>query len=247
MKINKPIVFFDIETTGLDIQKDRIIEIATIKYDVDGSSEEKKYRFNPQIPISKEASEVHGITNDMLKDCPYFVQYAKSLSEYMYGCDIGGYNSDFFDFPFLIKEMERSGVEDFPNWELNLIDVYKYEKYLNSNKLGEVYKRYTGKILEGSHDALNDIRATIEILFHQTKNNKDITPEEIDLLCQSDKKRFDVNQKLYINKDGVVCWSIGKFAHKPFDYDLKYLNWVLNSDFPKETKQKLNELIKNKQ
>jgi DNA polymerase III subunit epsilon len=243
MKISRPILFFDLETTGLDIQKDRIVQIATIKLLMDGSTEEKKYLFNPQILISPEASAVHGITDEMVQGAPFFTQYAKSLADYMHGCDIAGFNSDYFDFPLLIKEFNRCGIVDFPNWDFNLVDVLKYEKLLKPNNLSEVYKRYTGKTLEGAHDALNDVRATLEILMHQTDGNEDITPEDIDLLCQGERKRFDLNGKLYINKEGVVCWAIGKNAHKSVFADMPYLDWVLKSDFPEETKQKIKSLL----
>jgi DNA polymerase-3 subunit epsilon len=243
MQIIKPIVFFDIESTGLDVLNDRIVQIATLKLCLDGTKEEKCYLINPQISIPKEASDIHGITDDIIKEEPYFKQLAKSLCEYFRDCDIGGFNSDYFDIPILIKEFERCGIV-FPDWELNTIDVYKYEKHLRPNNLKEVYKRYTGKELEGAHDALNDVRATLEVLLHQVDGNDEIMPSDIDLYCQGDKLRFDFNQKTYMNKEGYVCWSFGKNINKPVINDLEYLKWVLNNDFPEETKSKLKTLLK---
>jgi DNA polymerase-3 subunit epsilon len=244
MNITKPIVFFDLETTGLDLSKDRAVSIATLKIDLEGKTEEKKILINPEMAIPTGASDIHGITDEMVADAPTFKQISKSLFTYFEGCDVAGYNSDYYDVPLLMKEFSRCGI-DFPTWELNLVDVLKFEKLLNPNNLGEVYNRYTGKVLEGAHDALNDIRATFEILMCQLEKHgkNDLTPQEIDLMCQGERKRFDVSGKTYLNANGEVCWSIGKNAHNPVTKDTAYLNWVLNSDFPEETKTKLRTLL----
>lgn len=241
MKITKPIIFFDLETTGVDITNARIVQIACIKIDLDGNKEEKCMLIKPLIPIPKDASDIHGITDEMVKEAPYFSQIAVALNEYFKGCDIGGYNSDNYDLPLLIQEFERCNIE-FPTWELNTVDVLKYERLLNPNTLEAVYKRYTGNKLEGSHDALNDVRATLEVLLHQIKSNEEKTPQEIDLECQGDKKRYDFGNKTYINKDGVVCWSFGKNINKPVLEDMGYFEWVLKNDFAIELKTKLKKL-----
>ena len=245
MNIIRPIVFFDLETTGLDLSKDKIVSIATIKIDLEGNVEEKTILINPQILIPKEASDVHGITNEMVADAPTFKQVSKSLFLYFENCDIAGFNSDYYDVPLLMKEFSRCAIE-FPTWELNLLDVLKFEKHLNPNNLKEVYFRYTGKVLEGAHDALNDIRATFEILMCQLQKHgkEDLTPQDIDLMCQGDRKRFDLSGRTYINLNGDVCWSIGKNANNPVVNDPAYLNWVLSSDFPDDTKTKLRSLLK---
>jgi DNA polymerase-3 subunit epsilon len=241
MKISKPIIFFDLETTGLDIVNSRIVQIACIKIDLEGNKEEKCMLIKPLIPIPKEASDVHGITDEKVKDAPYFSQIAIALNEYFNGCDIGGYNSDNYDVPLLIQEFERCNIE-FPTWELNLVDVLKYERLLNPNNLGAVYERYTGNKLEGSHDALNDVRATLEVLLHQIKSNQEKTPQEIDLECQANKKRYDFSNKTYMDKDGTVRWSFGKNLNKSVIEDVGYLNWVLKNDFPNELKNKIKIL-----
>jgi len=244
MNITRPIVFFDLETTGLDLSTDRAVSIATLKIDLEGKTEEKKILINPEMDIPKEASDIHGITNEMVADAPTFKQISKSLFSYFENCDIAGFNSDYYDVPLLMKEFSRCGI-DFPTWELNLVDVLKFERMLNSNKLSEVYLRYTGKELEGAHDALNDIRATFEILMCQLEKHgkNDLTPQEIDLMCQGERKRFDLSGKTYLNANGEVCWSIGKNANNPVTKDTAYLNWVLKSDFPEETKAKLRTLL----
>jgi DNA polymerase-3 subunit epsilon len=243
MKLTKPIVFFDLETTGLDISTTRIVQIACIKINLDGTTEEKKMLINPSISIPKEATEVHGISDEMVKDAPYFSQISKSLYSFFRGCDIGGYNSDVYDLPLLCEEFNRLSIL-FLDWEYNLVDVLKFERALNPNKLSDVYKRYTGKDMEGSHDAMNDTKATIEILFRQIDGKEEITPEEIDNFCQGDKKRFDIAGKTYIDKQGIVCWSFGKNILKPVLEDRAYLEWVLKNEFPSETKYKLRQLLK---
>jgi len=243
MKLNKPFVFFDLETTGVDIPTARIVQIACIKLNMDGTTEEKKMLINPTIPIPKEATEVHGITDEMVKDAPLFSQISKGLYSFFKDCDVAGYNSDSYDVPLLCEEYARLSLI-FLDWNYSLIDVLKYERLLKPNKLVDVYKRYTGKELEGSHDAMNDTRATLEILFHQVDGNDEITPEEIDALCQGNKKRYDVAGKTYINEQGIVCWSFGKNIHLPVIDDVKYVDWVLNTDFTSETKYKIRQLFK---
>ena len=245
MNITRPIVFFDIESTGLNLSTDKAVSIATLKIDLEGKTEEKKIMINPEMAIPKEASDIHGITDEMVADAPTFKQISKSLFAYFENCDIAGFNSDYYDVPLLMKEFSRCGIE-FPTWELNLVDVLKFERALNSNKLGEVYLRYTGKELEGAHDALNDVRATFEILMCQLQKHakEDLTPEQIDLMCQGERKRFDLSGKTYLNASGEVCWSIGKNANNLVTKDPAYLNWVLGSDFPEETKAKLRTLLK---
>jgi DNA polymerase-3 subunit epsilon len=242
MKLNRPIVFFDLETTGVDIATARIIQIACIKINMDGSTEEKKMLINPTIPIPAEATEVHGITDEMVKEAPLFSQIAKSLYNFFKDCDIAGYNSDSYDVPLICEEFGRLSIL-FLDWDYNMVDVLKYERLLRPNKLGDVYKRYTGKELEGSHDAMNDTRATIEILFYQLEGKEETSPAEIDEYCQGKKKRFDVAGKTYKNEDGVVFWSFGKNMNKPVLEDKGYLEWVLKNDFPSETKHKLRQIL----
>jgi DNA polymerase-3 subunit epsilon len=170
MNITRPIVFFDLETTGLDLSKDRAVSIATLKIDLESNTEEKKILINPEMMIPKEASDIHGITDEMVADAPTFKQISKSLFSYFENCDIAGFNSDYYDVPLLMKEFSRCGI-DFPTWELNLVDVLKFERMLNSNKLGDVYLRYTGKELEGAHDALKDAQITARCFFELRRLN----------------------------------------------------------------------------
>ena len=251
MKLLKPIVFFDLETTGVNTSTDKIVQIAVIKINTDGSREEKEMLIDPQMPIPPSATEVHGITDEMVQGKPTFKQVSKGIKDFFYGSDIAGYNSDNFDVPILMQEFHRCQIE-FPDWELNFVDVLKVERLLNSHKLTDAFKRYTGKDLDDAHEALADTRATEAVFMDQLKRlneddslTEDHTPESIDKLCQGENIRFDYAGKCYI-KDGVVFWSFGKNKDNPVLEDPGYLNWVLNSDFPIETKNKLKSLLTQK-
>lgn len=242
MKISKPIVFFDIESNGLDTSTAKIVQIACIKIDLDGNQEKKEILINPMEAIPKEATEVHGITDEMVKDAPTFKQISKALYKFFEGCDIAGYNSDNFDVPLLMEEFLRAGI-GFPSWECNFVDVLKYERLLRPNKLTDVYKRYTGLELENAHNALADVEATLTVLLHQIDGNDEITPADIDAQCQGERKRFDICGKCYYDSEGKVRWTFGKNQNKLVLEDNAYLNWVLKSTFPFETKNKLQILI----
>jgi DNA polymerase-3 subunit epsilon len=248
MIITRPIVFLDFETTGIEITTARIVQIACVKINTDGTTEEKDILINPQIPIPKESTDVHGITDEMVKDAPTFKQMSKSFYKFLSGSDIGGYNSDEYDIPLLVEEFARVGIL-YPNEELYYIDVLKNERRLNPNTLEAVYKRRTGKKLEGAHNAIKDVKATYEILMCQLEGDEDATPESIDLACQGNKKRHDVSGKTYYNDEGIVCWSFGKLINRPVLEDSNvardYLNWVLSGNFPMDLKNKLIQL-KNK-
>lgn len=249
MLITRPIVFLDFESTGVDPMTARILQIACIKINIDGTTEEKDILVNPTIPIPEESTKIHGITNEMVKDQPTFKERSKAFYKFLLGCDIGGYNSDDYDIPLLIEEFSRVGIL-YPAEELNYVDVLKNERRLNPNSLSEVYRRRTGKKLEGAHNALTDVKATFEILMCQLEGDNDATPESIDLLCQGNKKRYDISGKTYYNQNGVVCWNFGNRINKPVMEDSKeavnYFNWVMNNNFPTELKKKLI-MLKNQQ
>ncbi len=244
MKLTRPIIFFDLETTGTDIVYDRIVQIGAIKMNPDRTQEEKNVLINPTIPIPKEASDVHGITDEMVKNKPKFRQVAKAMFEWFKGCDLGGYNSDNFDLPMLIEEFSRAGIE-FPEGEIHLVDVLKIERMVNSHKLEETFKRYTGNSLEDAHDAMADIKATVTVIVHQSEEH-DIpdSPKEIDEFLQGETQRVDYAGKI-IMQDGVAVWSFGKNRGKPVNTDISYAQWVLSSNFSNDTKKHVRRLITN--
>lgn len=241
LKLSRPIAFFDFETTGVDTNKDRIVQIAIMKIFPDGKTEEKEMIVNPEVPIPEGASEVHGITDEMVVDKPKFKQIAKSLSEYLEGCDLGGFNSDSFDINVLLAEMERAEV-DFSLEGRNFVDVLKLYRQLYPNTLSEIYKRMFGKELEGAHDAMVDVLACKEILLKIITEELD-TPEKIDYFCQGNKKRVDIAGKLYLDEGGVARYNFGKDKDKSVKDEPGFGQWMLRTDFPSETKQKLKQIL----
>ena len=252
MKLEKSIIYFDIESTGVETESARIVELACIKYNPDGTLEEKTIKVNPTIPIPLEASEVHGITDDMVKDLPTFKQYAQAIRDWFKDCDLAGFNSNNYDVPLLSAEFERAGLEGI-DWNPTLFDVLTLYRKLFPNTLSDVYKRLTGKELEGAHGALADITATKEIgdiifpmLVEQSETLIE-TPKDVDEYLQGDKKRFDLAGKMYIDVDGVVKWNFSKNKDKAVLADAGFLNWFNQQGFPQESKNKIKELqINNK-
>jgi len=243
MALSKPIIFFDLESTGVSITKDRIVQIGAIKVNTDGTEEVKNVLLNPTIPIPSVATEVHGISDADVKDKPVFRQIAKSFAAWLSGSDLAGYNSDNFDIPMLIEEFSRVGIP-FPEKNTNFIDVLKIERKVNSHKLGDTYQRYTGEELEGAHDALIDIYATIKIFHQQLAKNEHLPngAADIEAFCQGEFKRVDFAGKLY-EKEGQVYWRFGKHKDQLVSETKSYCNWVLDSDFPSETKAQIKRVL----
>lgn len=246
MKLVKPLIIFDLETTGVDTSKDRIVQIAAIKMFPDGSTEEKNLLINPEMPIPAEAMEVHGVTDDMVKDSPKFKQISKALKSWFEGCDIGGFNSDNYDVQLLSIEMERAGIL-FIDWDCNFVDVSKIYRHLYPRTLSAVYERLTGQSHDNAHDAMADVRATKKILEVLCQNNmpEDITSAEIDDLLQGDKKRVDLAGKMYKDANGDIRWNFSKNMNQLVTSDYGFAEWVLKNDFPLETKKIIRELIKS--
>ena len=244
MKFKKPIIFFDLETTGVDVMKDKVVQIAIVKLFPDGTRETKKYLINPDMPIPTEASNVHGITDEMVKDKPLFSKYATSLYAYIEDCDIGGYNSNQFDIPLLIEEFSRCGIE-FVTVNRNYIDVLKLETALNPRTLSAVYRRYTGEELSDAHDALVDVNATIDILVKQLETHSvDTDASVIDKLTQGTSKRVDIAGKL-IDIDSKICWGFGKHKGNPVKDTPSYASWYLKQSVPSETAKIIIKELKN--
>ena len=243
MKSSKPIVFFDLETTGVNTSYDRIVQIGAIKLLPDGTEEVKNVLVNPTIPIPEGAAAVHGIFDADVQDKPKFRQIAKSFAAWLSGCDLAGYNSDNFDVPMLVEEFDRAGIT-FPEEGTSFIDVLKIERIVCSHKLENTYRRYTGEDMEDAHDALADIRATLAIFRKQLENNPDLPIEaaEIDAYCQGENKRVDFAGKLY-EKEGQVYWRFGKHQNRLVSETLDYAKWVLGADFPSETKLQIKKVI----
>lgn len=243
--MDKPIIFFDLETTGTNVVTDRIVEIAMIKLMPTGERISKRTLVNPIIAIPKAASDVHGITFEMVKDAPLFKNLAKAVHEFVSGCDLAGFNSDRFDIPLLIEEFGRCGLE-FPEKGTKTIDVLKLERVVTSHTLGKTYERYFGEVLEGAHSALTDVTATIRILEAQI-DKLGIAEADVDEIVKlySDTEIFDYAGNFYV-KEGKAYWNMGKHKDKPLDCDLSYCSWFLDNSFPIDSKRKLKEYLKTR-
>ena len=239
---NKNIVFFDLETTGVNTEKDRIVQIALYKMTEDGMGDQSiETLVNPEIPIPAQATEVHGITNEMVADKPKFREIANTILDFMNGCAIGGYNSNRFDVVLLMAEFSRCGIS-WPNPDGVFVDVLELERIINSHKLSETYKRYTGQELDNAHDAMADVMGTIRVLRYQILElrKRGLLGEfydykDLDNITQTETKRLDFGKRLTMIDD-KVCWAFGKHQGKPVDCDKQYALWVLGSDFPSDTK-----------
>jgi len=258
LQLKKPLAFFDLETTGVQVQKDRIVEIAIAKAHIDGSIEIKTRRINPGIPIPLEASLVHGIYDEDVKDEPSFKQVAKSLAQFLEGCDLAGFNSNRFDVPMLVEEFLRNGV-DFEVKNRKLIDAQRIYHLMEPRNLSAAYKFYCKKELKNAHSAEADVLATLEVLNAQVKyyentplkdeNDKEYFPIQNDMsvLNQlSTNNLIDFAGRMVYNKEQVAVFNFGKHMGKPVAEVLakepSYYDWILNGEFPEDTKRKLTEI-----
>jgi DNA polymerase-3 subunit epsilon len=244
IKLEKPIAFFDIESTGLDTAKDKIISIAVVKLMPDGSRILKSAIVNPVIPISKEASEIHGFTNDILVDKPKFSQIAKSLQEFMEDCYLAGYNSNFFDCPILQEEFARCGIE-FPKYDQLSIDVCSIFKNFEKRDLSSAVKFYCNREMENAHDAQADIDATVDVFLAQLNKYEELKDISVDNLAKIGRNEnyVDWQGRIIIDADGEYAWNFGKVKGRKIKNELGFADWVLVNDFP-ETFKSLIKRIK---
>jgi len=244
MELIKPICFFDLETTGVDTSKDRIVEICILKRFPDGSDDVKTRRINPGIPIPKSASDVHGITDEDVKDSPTFKQLARGLLEFIEGCDIAGYNSNYFDVPMLYNEFTRAGVE----WDYNhvhFLDVAVIFKRREERTLTAAYKFFCDKQIENAHSAEADVRATMEVFFAQMERYQDL-PKELDKLAlysAYDTVVLDITGRFTLDADGDVAFNFGKNKGYKAKNDLQYCQWILGAGFPPDATRIAKEII----
>lgn len=241
LKLERPLIVFDFESTGVDTNKDRIVQIAGVKVNTDGTRETKNVLINPEIPIPVEASEVHGITDDMVKDAPTFKQLSRGIASWFDGCDVCGFNNDNYDNNLLLSEMDRVGVE-FSFEGVNTVDVIKLYRELFPNTLEAIYKRLFKKELEGAHDALNDVTATLDVL-EKILPKELKTAKQIDEFLQGGKKRVDMGGKMYEDENGDIRWNFSKNKDMLVTADKGFCDWFLRTDFPKESKNKLKEIL----
>lgn len=245
IQLTKPLAFIDLETTGISLGSDRIVEIAIIKILPDGNKSVKRKLINPQMPIPQSASDIHGITDDMVKDAPTFKQVANELKQILDGCDLGGYNSNRFDIPILMEEFIRAEVE-FDMKGRKLVDVQQIFHKMEQRTLSAAYKFYCNKVLEGAHSAEADAQATYEVLEAQVEKYPELG-NTIDSILKviGDDIIVDFARR-FVMDNGVEVFNFGKFKGKPvaevLQAEPQYYDWMMKGDFPQHTKQKLTEI-----
>ena len=248
MKINlvRPICFFDLETTGINISKDRIVEISVLKIFPNGNKESKTWLVNPKIPIPTEVSNIHGITDDMVVNEPSFDSIGVHVKDMIDKCDLGGFNSNKFDIPLLAEEFLRNEI-DFNLENVKCIDVQNIFHKMEKRTLGAAYKFYCQKDLIDAHSSKADTLATFEVLEAQIEKYSELE-NNVDFLSDfsSRNKSVDLAGFIIYNKDNIPCFSFGKHKGKTVDFIIEnepgYLGWILNSDFPMHTKKILTKL-----
>ena len=240
LNLKNPLIFFDVETTGLNISKDKIIEISYIKVYPNGKEDCKTVRLNPGFPIPAESTAVHHITDEDVKDCPSFKQVARSLEQVFDGCDIAGFNSNRFDIPILVEEFLNAGISiNFS--KRKFIDVQTIFHKMEQRTLSAAYKFYCHKELDDAHSACADTRATYEVL----KAQLDMYPSlenDVAFLSKfsSQTRNVDFAGRVIYNDKDVEVFNFGKYKGMPveevFKKDLGYYSWIMQGDFPQNTK-----------
>lgn len=243
-KLERPICFYDLECTGISTVKDKIVQICIIKLHPDGAREVYKQYINPGMPIPPESIAVHGITDEKVKDCPQFPDVAAEILAFFAGADIAGYNSNQYDVPLLIEEFARANM-NFPHEDTKLIDMSVIFRKKEPRTLTAALKFYANKDLEGAHDAQNDVEATIDVFVGQCQKYEDIAQMSINQLHDYCTRPgvVDYGGKLRKNPEGDIVFTFGKHKDQPVKNHPDYAKWMLNSDFPSDTKNILRKLI----
>lgn len=246
LNLSKPICFFDLETTGVNITSDRIVEISILKVYPDGKEESKTWLVNPERPIPKEVTDIHGISDADVANEPTFKELAKEIHNMIKDSDLGGFNSNRFDIPLLAEEMLRAEV-DFDMKNRVSVDVQTIFHKMEQRTLSAAYKFYCNKNLEGAHSAEADTNATYEVLKAQIAKYDELENDSKFLAEFSSRKKFaDFAGFVTYNKNGDECFSFGKHKGKRVEDILNdepgYFGWLLNADFPLYTKKVLTAI-----
>ncbi|APY10036.1 DNA polymerase III subunit epsilon [Seonamhaeicola sp. S2-3] len=246
LNLTKPICFFDLETTGVNITNDRIVEISILKVHPNGKEESKTWLVNPEMPIPKEVTAIHGISDEDVADKPTFKELAKEIYNMIKDSDLGGFNSNRFDIPLLAEEMLRADI-DFDMKNRQAIDVQTIFHKMEQRTLSAAYKFYCNKSLDDAHSAEADTNATYEVLKAQLEKYDELENDTKFLAEFSSRKKFaDFAGFIAYNKDGEECFSFGKHKGKLVTEVLEkepgYFGWLLNADFPLYTKKVLTNI-----
>lgn len=246
LNLRNPLIFFDLETTGVNITKDRIVEISYIKVFPNGQEQEKTIRVNPGMPIPPEATAIHHITDEDVKDKPLFKDMAKDLSHVFEGCDIAGFNSNRFDIPLLMEEFLRAGV-NFDISKRKFIDIQTIFHKMEQRTLVAAYKFYCNKDLNDAHSASADTRATYEVLKAQLDRYSSLE-NDVDYLSKfsSQNRNVDLAGRIVLNDQNVEVFNFGKYKGQPVEEvlrrDIGYFGWMMQGDFPQNTKNVLTNI-----
>lgn len=246
LNLKNPLVFFDLETTGIDIAKDRIVEISMVKVMPNGQEIVKTRRINPGMPIPPESTAIHGITDEDVKNCPTFKEIAKSLAAQIEGCDLAGFNSNRFDIPMLAEEFLRAGVDVDLN-RRKFIDVQTIFHKMEQRNLTAAYKFYCNKDLTNAHTAEADTLATYEVLKAQLDRYPELE-NDVNFLSKysSFTNNVDFAGRMVYNEKGQEVINFGKYKGRLVEEVLKsdpsYYSWIMNGDFPLNTKKMLTEI-----
>lgn len=247
LKLNKPIVFFDLETTGVDVSRDRIVELCYIRIEPNGNEKAESMRINPLIHIPEESSKVHGIYDKDVKDCPTFAQKADELMEVFNGCDLAGFNSNRFDIPLLVEEFMRAG-KDIQLQDCRMVDVQNIYHKLERRTLVAAFQYYCGKDLENAHSALADTRATYEVLEAQLDKYPDVLQNDIAFLAEYSRigRNVDFAGRIVYDDKGVEIINFGKYKGQTVASVLRrdpgYYSWVQQGEFTMDTKRQFERL-----
>lgn len=242
LSLTRPIVFFDIEATGLNIATDRIVELCLLKVYPDGSEEALTQRFNPGIHISEEATAVNGIKDEDVANSPSFKEKANEIANKFKGCDIAGFNSNHFDIPLLVEEFIRAGVQ-FDISACKFIDVQNIYHKMEKRNLSAAYKFYCDKDLENAHTALADTKATYEVLQAQLDRYGEQLENNVTFLSNFSRRNnnVDLAGRVVYNDEGIEIINFGKHKGRPVAEVLRrepsYFSWIMQGDFTQNTKQ----------
>lgn len=246
LKLKNPIIFFDLETTGINISADRIVEISYLKIKPNGEEITKTRKINPEMHIPEQSTAIHGISDEDVKDCPTFKQIARSLATDIEGCDLAGFNSNRFDIPLLAEEFLRAGIDIDLN-KRKFIDVQTIFHKKEQRTLSAAYVFYCGKNLDDAHSAEADTKATYEVLKSQLDKYDDLE-NDVDFLSKfsSFTKNVDFAGRFVYDENGQEIINFGKYkGRKLIDVltsDPSYYNWMMSGDFTLDTKKVLTNL-----
>ncbi len=245
LQLNRPIAFIDLETTGVNLSTDRIVEIAIVKLLPDGTRQVKRKLINPEIPITN--SDIHGITNEMVKDAPTFKVAGNEIKQFLENCDLGGYNSNRFDIPMLMEEFLRVGM-DVDLTDRRMLDVQHIFYTMEPRTLTAAYKFYCNKDLVDAHSAEVDVQATIDVLMAQVERYDQLGSSVDSILSHiGEEKVVDYARRFCFDDKNTEIFNFGKYKGRSVAEVLRqepqYYDWMMKGDFPLHTKKKLTELL----